>query len=289
MKKYLLVLLLVLSLILFVACNKGEEKPEPSKEPTDKSTAEPVVTEPTEKPKDTKKPISKEDLGKPHPDAELLMGFDYSKNEKLDEDDYIILYPENYEESDDYIDHNNLWSAYSPNYYDYDFNKHNQYEYSVTFDIYHLTPDAPHVSYFVGARVPDERYASYPGGIWLAVNATKTSRVYLSGDNFLDAQGNLIDDWASRFFTIDMPVDFRSPRTVTVVDALDEIFFYISTDEEDHYLLLKVILDGGDLLIYDHNDELVFSGENAILDEPNFSSFIHRTLARTYKNSLKAY
>lgn len=263
------------------------------------NTKEPVITDvpgdTTEKPKETKepgptlKPITEDELGKPHPEAEVLLKLDFEDGE-INEDEFRLLYPEFIEIEDGYMHITEEWSAVIPKYLYGLGEDHNQYEFSTTFYISHLVPDAPHAAYWVGARVPEEGYGAYPGGIWLAFNYTKDVRVFISGDNFIDPEtGEVIKDFARQFFTITAPESLDEEHTITVVDTEDEIFFYMNTEDDEQYLLIRAVLDGADLIFYDKDGNEVFAGENVVNDQTSFSVFSHRTKSHTDEIILKGY
>lgn len=295
MKKKGIILLILITafILLFVtACKKdetGKETPAPTATPApteDANTPEPTATK---EPGPTLKPITEEEKGKPHPEAEELMKLDFSEVEEIDDIDYELRQPEYINIADGYMNITEVWSAVSPNYGYGLGTDHNQYEWSATFHISHLSPDAPHVAYFVGARVPQERTADYPGGVWLAFNYTKSVSVYLPGDNFLDENGEVIKSWDSKYFTVTIPEDFTTEHTVTVVDTGDEICYYMNTAEDPQYLICRMVLDGEDLLIYNKDGETIKTFMNAVNEEINFSVFSHRTKSHTKELVLKGY
>ncbi len=279
-RKFLLVLIAII-LISVSSCKKENGNPA--------STATPeTVTTPTKEPGPTPKPITEDEKGKPHPQAEVLLKEDFEDGE-INPDEFMTLYDEYIKISDGYMNITEVWSAVLPQYAYSLATLHNQYEFSATFSISHLQPDAPHIAYWVGARVPQEGYGAYPGGIWLAFNYTNQVRVYLSGDNFIDDKNELIKEWDKMFFTITAPESFKEEHTVTVIDTGDEILYYMNTKDEENYLLIRAVLDGSDLIIYDKNGKNIFNGENAINDLVNFSIFSHRTKSHTDEIVLKAY
>ena len=122
--------------------------------------------------------MTEEEKGKPHPEAEELMKLDFSEVEEIDDIDYELRQPEYINIADGYMNIPEVWSAVSPNYL-WAWPDHNQYEWSATFHISHLSPDSQ-CCILCRCKIPQERTADYPGGIWLAFNYTKSVSVYLS-------------------------------------------------------------------------------------------------------------
>lgn len=286
MKKKLIVLCLILvfTLVFASACKKdGEKSADPTATPTQEATATPEPT-PTKEPGPTLKPITAEEKGKPHKDAEVLISEDFEDGE-ISETEFFIKYPEYMDIADGIMSITREWSAVSPEY-SYELGtKHNQYEFSTKFKISHLQGDAPHVAYWIGARVPTvERTADYPGGFWLAINYSKTINVYPSGDNFPDAQS-----WAQKYFSITVPEGFDTEHTVTVIDTGDALYFYMDTADNENYLILKAEFDGEDLLVYDKDGNQIWAGENGVNEDTQFSIFSHRSKTHTDIITLKGY
>lgn len=294
-RSLILIFLIAFALIFVTACKKDDigADPTPTTAPTETpaDTTEGPTPEPTatKEPGPTLKPIDEEEKGKPHPEAEELMKLDFSEVDEIDDIEWELRSPDYINISDGYMNITEVWSAVSPNYGYGLGSDHNQYEFTTTFKISHLQPDAPQASYFVGARVPQERTADYPGGVYLAFNYTKSVNVYLPGDNFVDNNGEVIKDWNLKYFNMPIPESLDTEHTVTVVDTGDEICYYMNTADDPQYLLARIVLDGSDLIVYNNAGDAVFTGENAVNEEVNFSVFSHRTKSHTKELILKGY
>ncbi len=297
MKKTLVVILLIVSITLvFTACKDTGNKPNdkvnatatPAATETPVATATPEPTA-TPVPGPTLKPLSEEEKGKPQKDAEIIAIEDFDDG-TIDYDNFQTKSDENIVIKDGEMHIETVWAAIAPLYEDYGIGtKHNQYEWSSDVYITHKMGDAPHVAYWVGARVPKEATADYPGGFWLAFNYSKTVYVYPGGNNFKDQNGNLVESWAAKCFSIKAPEDFTTKHKVTVVDTGDALYYYMNTATEENYLLLKVEFDGADLICYGNDGTQVFAGENVVNEIPAFSIFSHRSKTHTDNVVLKGY
>jgi hypothetical protein len=282
MRKHILLVMVLVLVLTIVSCNKQDK--EPSATQTPQLTQEPtaVPTEgPTAEPKATLKPITNK--GYPQEEAEVLIFEDFDDGE-IDENEFVVVLGENADIIDGEMHITREWTALSPEY-DYAIGTlHHQYEFSMEYYSTFGRLSAPHVAYWVGARVPPERYAAYPGGFWVAFTHTNIAFVYPGGDNF---EGK--EHWAEKCFQINVPEEFMTKHKITVVDTGDEIYYYMNTTDEEYYLILKAVLDGADLLLYDKDDNMFWAGENALNDEIGFSIFSHRQASHTDNVTLKGH
>lgn len=211
--------------------------------------------------------------GRPNAAAEILFqdNFDNMTIDEL-ENQYDVSQPQYISFSDGKMQILKDWSAFKPYDVDYEAKNYRQYEFSV--DYYSdLGAGVVHNSFFVGSRVPKEMNAAYAGGFWVAFQGATQVHVYPGGDNFPDT-----GSWAERFFTIDIPESFlNQAHKITVVDTIDEIYYYMSVEGNDLYLIVKAVIDDTDLLCYGNDGELIWQGECGLNEAIDFSLFSHFT------------
>jgi hypothetical protein len=265
---FLLTLLLVMALV-FTACDVKDKSPKETPEPTDTATKAPTPEPtPTPTPKPTVEPISEEKKGVPQEDAEVLFKdtFDEDNLEQylLKQGEFMIvedgrlLIPEN-------------WSAYIPDV-TYDLGvDHSQYEMSVKFKAEEGGDSNPWASLFIGCRGDATTpIATSNGYFWVAFNFTNKAFVYPGGGGQYEG-----DAWNLRYFEIELPEDFTEDHTVTVVDCGDVIAYYMNTEEEDYYLILKATFEGDEIVIFGNDGSEIWRETNMIADTGMFMFFNH--------------
>jgi len=133
---------------------------------------------------------------------------------------------------------------------------------------------------YIGVRMPDPNVTPWQtkGGIYVAFN-DKDASVYFGGG----------EPWNIRLTAVSLPVSISSARDIIVVDSGEYIKFYIatSTNAETLFLTMKVDPSNGDVVVWDGDNNLLYTGVATINSWGYFTLVNHG--ANTEASNIEIY
>lgn len=273
-KVLLILCMLLISLLIITGCGEKTDDNKSTKEPTTVPTV--AVTEvptPSPTPKPTIAPISEDQKGVPQKNAIVL--FEDKFDDDDIEDDFFLLQGDYIAIEDGKLNLLENWVALAP-IVDYALGvDHSQYELELIYQVAEIAENNPWISLFVGCRGPiggNPVIATENGMFWVAFNGSTKAYIYPGGSgNYKDGGA-----WNTKYFEIDLPEAFvDKAHKITVVDCGDVICYYMNTESEEQYLIVKVLFEGDELICYGNDGTEIWREENLLADEGSFTLFNH--------------
>ena len=172
-------------------------------------------------------------------------------------------------------------TAYPLNYRYEPGNGYNQYELHMKLS---SKPSSTDTNYwnacYIGVRMPTTELLPFTGkgGIWVAFNDNRAS-VYFGATT----------DWNIRLTGVTLPVSVSSAKNIIVVDSGDYIKYYISTSSNSKtlFMTMKVDSSDGSVIIWNSNNDLIYTGVATINSWGYFSTANHH--ADSVVSNIKVY
>lgn len=156
-----------------------------------------------------------------------------------------------------------------------------KYEYEITFSS-NRSYSSLWSAAMIGIRIQGNdkngfKPADDDAGLYLALASTNQATVYHTKSN-----------WTSGAFTFNLPANFSTTNTLTIVDDQGLVDYFINTENEGRVHILQIDLRGDTLYAYGSDSQELYQASNNLKDKTGYFKIFNHD-AKTIVDSIKIF